>query len=285
MPPFEPWSHEPFAHGWVFALRMSFRCVSVLSCTSRNRWCPSGRPVIFRPRAPVRAKDRTQEPGSAETPCRSLGFLAMGDAAAGRKLLGTRTVKARIALVSGLVLAVGETTPTALSAPEEGAASLLEEQMQLVRPFAGVHHVVQDGPAQLGGVQAGTWSSRLAMSRLTPSTPRRARRSAAQLESPTTVHVSRNRRDRRFEITPVLSYEVAALARAADDGRASGPEARELIAPLVLDRHCGSRRAVVPIVSLSTRARVPRRSSLISLTAPRDVCCTQPRAPATTRDS
>jgi S1-C subfamily serine protease len=76
---------------------------------------------------------------------------SQGSAAAPQwKLLGTRSLKVRIAFVSALVLVVGawlapEPVPTALSAPpQERAAPLLEEQVQLrdaVRPFAGVQEV------------------------------------------------------------------------------------------------------------------------------------------------
>jgi S1-C subfamily serine protease len=62
------------------------------------------------------------------------------------KLLAGAAVKFRIALVSGCVLTIGawlapRAAPTALSAPQEHAAPLLEEQAQLretSRPFVGV---------------------------------------------------------------------------------------------------------------------------------------------------
>lgn len=63
-----------------------------------------------------------------------------------RKLLAGRAVKVRIALASGLVLVVGawlapRAAQTGLSAPQERAAPLLDEQVQLrevTRPFTGV---------------------------------------------------------------------------------------------------------------------------------------------------
>ncbi len=66
-----------------------------------------------------------------------------------RKLLAGGVVKAKIALASGLVLTVGawlapRAAQTSLSAPQEHAAPLLEEQVQLrevSRPFVGVQDV------------------------------------------------------------------------------------------------------------------------------------------------
>jgi S1-C subfamily serine protease len=65
------------------------------------------------------------------------------------KLLAARSAKVRIAVASGVVLALGallapRVVPAALSNPQEHAAPLLEEQVQLrevVRPFAGVQDV------------------------------------------------------------------------------------------------------------------------------------------------
>lgn len=66
-----------------------------------------------------------------------------------QKLLAAHAIKIRIAVGSGLVLAVGAwltppAAPTALSAPQERPAPLLEEQVQLremARPFRGVQDV------------------------------------------------------------------------------------------------------------------------------------------------
>jgi S1-C subfamily serine protease len=65
------------------------------------------------------------------------------------KLLGTPSIKIRIALGSGLLLAVGawlapRAAPTPLAPPQEHAAPLLEEQVQareVVQPFRGVQDV------------------------------------------------------------------------------------------------------------------------------------------------
>jgi S1-C subfamily serine protease len=65
------------------------------------------------------------------------------------KLLGSPALKIRIALGSGLLLAVGawlapRAAPTPLSVPQERAAPLLEEQVQareVVQPFRGVQDV------------------------------------------------------------------------------------------------------------------------------------------------
>jgi serine protease Do len=73
----------------------------------------------------------------------------------GHKLLAAPAIKVRIAVACGLVLAMGawltpRVAPTPLSAPQEHAAPLLEEQVQLrevVRPF----HGVQDVAARLRG--------------------------------------------------------------------------------------------------------------------------------------
>ena len=71
------------------------------------------------------------------------------EAAAAPKSLSRRGVKTGLAVISGLVLAVGawltpRVAPTPLSAPRELAAPLLEEQVQLraaSRPFMGVQDV------------------------------------------------------------------------------------------------------------------------------------------------
>jgi S1-C subfamily serine protease len=71
-----------------------------------------------------------------------------------RKLLAESAVKIKIALASGLVLVVGawlgpRAAQTALSAPQEHAAPLLEEQVQLreaSRPFVGVQEIA--GPVR-----------------------------------------------------------------------------------------------------------------------------------------
>lgn len=75
--------------------------------------------------------------------------LELDDAKPPRKLLAALGMKIRIAFASGLVLAAGillapGAAPTALSAPQERPAPLLEEQVQLrevVRPFRGVQDV------------------------------------------------------------------------------------------------------------------------------------------------
>ena len=70
-----------------------------------------------------------------------------------KKILGNPGVKLRLALASGLVLGAGallapRAEPTALSAPQEHAAPLLEEQVPLrpaSMPFRGVQEVVGRG--------------------------------------------------------------------------------------------------------------------------------------------
>jgi hypothetical protein len=74
-----------------------------------------------------------------------------------RKLLAGRAIKLRIALASGLVLAIGawlapRPAQTTLSAPQEHAAPLLEEQVQLrevSRPFLGVQDVALQAREQI----------------------------------------------------------------------------------------------------------------------------------------
>jgi S1-C subfamily serine protease len=83
------------------------------------------------------------------------------------KLLGTPSIKIRIALGSGLLLAMGawltpRAAPTPLAPPQEHAAPLLEQQVQareVIQPFRGVQDVAARIKGRGVAIPAGSWTA------------------------------------------------------------------------------------------------------------------------------